>query len=218
MEYTTNGLLDPEADHTKRMYVDMNPFFWGINTPHFRGCIYLSHSNHVTSHMTGNYLLLVFKSGSNLSTEGSIPPNTLLIRRCKNFMFRTKLLWNLALLSECINYLIKTVDLELHGKMMELRDKMVWDSTHVEAICAISPSLHCTMGVIVNQISGSHRDYNNTKGVWAMMFLLGNFKGSEVVFSMPGGKEMTTQFQSDDTILIKTWDVVHEIKNYEGDR
>ena len=92
---------------------------------------------------------------------------------------------------------------------------MVWDSTHVEAICAISPSLHCTMGVIINQISGSHRDYNNTKGVWVMMFLLGNFKGSEVVFSMPGGKEVTIQFQSGDTILIKVWDVVHEIKNYE---
>ena len=163
------------------------------------------------------YLLFVLKSGSNLFTEGFIPPNTLLFRRCKNFIFRTKLLWNLAPLSECMNYLIKTVDLELHDKMVELRDKMVRDSMHVEAICAISPSLYCTMGVIVNQISGSHRDYNNTKGVWVMMFLLGNFKGSEVVFSMPGDKEVTTRFQSGDTILIKVWDVVHEIKNYESD-
>ena len=145
------------------------------------------------------------------------PPNASLVRSCKNFMFGTALLRNLAPLSECMNYLIKTVDPELHGKMVELQDKMVRESAHVEAICAISPSLHCTMGVIVNRISGRHRDYNDAKGVWAVMFVVGNFKGGEAVFSMPGGKEVTTRFQSGDVILIKARDVVHEIRNYEGD-
>lgn len=101
--------------------------------------------------------------------------------------------------------------------MAELREKMIRVSAHVQAICAISPSLHSTVGVIVNRISGRHKDYTDAKGVWAVMFVLGNFKGGEAVFSMGGGKEVTTRFRSGDAVLLKARDVLHEIKHWEGD-
>jgi len=129
----------------------------------------------------------------------------------------TALLRDLAPLSECANYLIKTVDPEMHKKMEELREKMIREAAHVQSICSISPSLHTTLGIIVNRISGRHRDAADGKGVWAVMFVLGNFSGGEAVFSMESGKEVTTRFRSGDVILIKARDVWHEIKHWEGD-
>jgi hypothetical protein len=127
------------------------------------------------------------------------------------------LLRDLAPVSDCMNYLIKTVDPTMHSKMVELREKMVRDSAHVQAICAISPSLHSTLGIIVNRVSGRHRDSKDAQDVWGVMFVLGNFEGGEAVFSMPGGQEVTTRFRSGDVILLKARDVFHEIKNYKGD-
>jgi len=129
----------------------------------------------------------------------------------------TMLLRDLALLSECTNYLIKTVDPEMHKKMEQLQEKMIWEAAHVQSICSISPSLHTTLGIIVNRISSCHRDAADRKGVWAVMFVLGNFRGDEMVFSMESGKEVTIQFWSRDVILIKARDIWHEIKHWEGD-
>jgi len=101
--------------------------------------------------------------------------------------------------------------------MVALREKMVRESAHVQAICAISPSLHATLGVIVNRVSGHHRDSKDAQDVWAVMFVLGNFEGGEAVFNMPGGKKVTTRFRSGDVVVLKARDVFHEIMDYEGD-
>jgi len=88
----------------------------------------------------------------------------------------------------------------------------------MQSICSISLSLHTTLGIIVNRISGHHlRDAADRKSVWVVMFVLGNFRGGEAVFSMESGKKVTTQFRSRDVILIKARDVWYEIKHWEGD-
>ena len=102
----------------------------------------------------------------------------------------------------------------MHKKMVELREKMVRKSAHdVQASCAVSPSLQATSGIIVNRISGAHKDSTDAKGVWAVMFVLGTFQGGEAVFSMTGRKEVTTRFRSGDVVLLKARDMVHEIKH-----
>lgn len=101
--------------------------------------------------------------------------------------------------------------------MVELQNKMIERSAHVQAICAVSPALHTTLGIIVNRLSGRHKDSTDAEGVWTVMFSFGNFKGGEVVFSMPGGKDVTTRFRSGDAILLKARDVVHEIRVWEGE-
>ena len=103
--------------------------------------------------------------------------------------------------------------------MAQLREKMIRESAHVQAICAVTPALHTTLGIIVNRISGFHKDSTDAKGVWAVMFALGYFEGGEAVFSMPSspGKEVTTRFRSGDAVLLKARDVYHEIKHWEGD-
>jgi hypothetical protein len=123
----------------------------------------------------------------------------------------------LAPLSECANYLIKSVDPEVYLKMVALREKMIEKSAHVQAICAISPSLHTTLGIIVNRISGRHTDSTDAKGVWAVMFVLGNFTGGEVVFDKGKKNAVTTRFRSGDVILLKAADVQHEIRHWKGD-
>jgi hypothetical protein len=133
-------------------------------------------------------------------------------------MFGTALLRNLAPLSECANYLIKTVDPKIHSKMVALREKMIRESAHVQAICSISPSLHTTLGIIVNRISGRHTDSNDAKGVWAVMFALGNFTGGEVLFDMGEKKNrVMTRFRSGDVILLKAANVYHEVRHWDGD-
>jgi hypothetical protein len=144
-------------------------------------------------------------------------PNASLVSGCKRFVLGTALLRNLGPVSECANYLIKTVDPKMHSKMVELREKMIRESAHVQAICAVNPSLHTTLGIIVNRISGRHKDSNDAQDVWAVMFVLGNFTGGEAVFSMPDGQEVTTRFKSGDAILLKARNVFHEIKVWEGD-
>ena len=96
---------------------------------------------------------------------------------------------------------------------------MIKESAHVQAICAITPSLHITLGIIVNPRSGRHKDSTDAKGVWTVMFALGNFEGGEVVFSMNKSreKEVTTRFRSGDAVLLKARDVFHEIEHWEGD-
>ncbi len=65
---------------------------------------------------------------------------------------------------------------------------MIRVSAHVQAICAISPSLHSTLGIMVNRLSGRHQDSTDAKDVLAVMCVLGKFKGGEGVFSMADGK------------------------------
>lgn len=105
----------------------------------------------------------------------------------------------------------------MHATMVELLEKMIQASAHVQAICPVNPSLHTTLGIIVNRISGRHRDSNDAKGVFGVMFVLGNFKGGGAVFSMcVMEKEVATRFRSGDAILLKARDIFHEIKVWEG--
>lgn len=101
--------------------------------------------------------------------------------------------------------------------MVELQNDMITRSAHVAAICAISPSLHTNLGIIVNRISGRHKDSTDAEGVWGVMFVFGNFKGGEAVFSMGDKNEVVTRFRTGDAILLKARHVVHEIRVWEGD-
>lgn len=143
-------------------------------------------------------------------------PNLSLVQGCQRFVSGMEVLRDLAPLSECANFLIKTVDREGHEQMAELQKKMIKRSAHVEAICAVSPALHTTLGIIVNRISGRHKDSTDAEGVWGVMFVLGSFKGGEAVFSMTGKKDVTTRFRPGDAVLLKARDVVHEIRVWEG--
>jgi hypothetical protein len=122
----------------------------------------------------------------------------------------------LAPLSICANFLIETVDKDCHWRMGELRKQMIRRSAHVQAICAVSPALHTTLGIIVNRRSGRHKDTRDAKECWSVMFVFGNFEGGEVVLSLDGKKEVVTRFRSGDAIVLKARDLFHEIKVWEG--
>lgn len=126
-----------------------------------------------------------------------------------------KLLDDLSLLSEFSNYLIKTVDEGIHKKMVRLREKMIKSTPHVKAICAVSPSLHSTIGIIVNRRSGPHKDATDAKGSWAVMFVLGKFDGGEVDMEC-SGVSITSRFSTGDVILLRARDVTHSIKEWKG--
>lgn len=127
-----------------------------------------------------------------------------------------ELLKNLAPLADCANYLIRTVDKDSYQKMVKLRNCMVNRSPHVQAICAVTPALHTTLGIIINRRSGRHKDSTDADGFWGVMFVLGDFKGGEIVFSIDGKNEITTRFASGDAILLKARHVFHEIKVWTG--
>ncbi|KAF8162382.1 hypothetical protein BJ912DRAFT_1068847 [Pholiota molesta] len=191
LDFAQEGYLDGAADHTKGDYMTDSPIY---------GCTYLSHSNHATGH-----------------THKRSTPSASLVKGCAAFVDGLDLLKKLAPLSTCANYLIETVDKDCHWKMVKLRKQMIERSAHVQAICAVSPALHTTLGIILNRRSGRHKDTRDAKECWSVMFVFGNFTGGEIILSLDGKEEVVTRFRSGDAIVLKARTLFHEIKTWGGE-
>ncbi len=124
-----------------------------------------------------------------------------------------KLLQDLSSLAELSNYLIKLVDPDIHERMVLLRETMIKRSAHSMAICTVDPSLHTSLGIIVNRRSGTHRDSTDAKDSWAVMFPLGIFSGGDIEFPKLG---LTSRYRSGDVVLLRAREVEHAVKEWSG--
>ena len=206
-------------DHTKGRYLWKYPSFWEGNRPPLCGCIYLSHSSHEIGHTASSLFFLhsrtkiiLFKQNEDSTVNASLVG-------CGRYKEGMKFLDEMVPLADCANLLIKTVDKKCFDKLSSLREKMIKQSPHVKSICAVTPSLHSTFGVVSNRISGRHRDSKDAAGIWAVIFVIGSFTGGEMIFSMTeeNNKDVIVPFKSGDAILLKARDVYHEVKVWDGD-
>ncbi|PPQ85955.1 hypothetical protein CVT26_012662 [Gymnopilus dilepis] len=190
--------LAVNADHTGGEYITVpTPPWWTHDEP-FQGAVYLSHSNHVSGH-----------------THEPSMPSASLLGTCSKYVQGMKLLDDLSLLSHYANYLIKAVDRPMYDNMVALRERMIARSPHVKSICAVSPALHSTIGVIVNRRSGNHRDAKDAKDSWAIMFVFGSFEGGEVDLTYKTSR-FVSRFSNGDAIVLRAGQVHHCIREWKG--
>ena len=142
-------------------------------------------------------------------------PSGSLVGSCAKFVQGMQVLDDLALLSHFANKLIKTVDIGMYQQMVDLRETMIAQSPHVKAICSVSPSLHSTVGIILNRQSGNHRDATDAQDSWAVMFVFGQFEGGEVDLAYEGNK-YSCRFSNGDAIVLRAGEVEHRIRQWQG--
>lgn len=128
-------------------------------------------------------------------------------------MSGTLILSQLQDISRQVNYILKVVDEGFHDKLLYLRNKLEREEPYFKCLAAVDPSLHMTVGMVVNRTSGRHKDGNDVKDGWAVTVCLGDHSEGDLEF---GEHKVRTRFKMGDVILLKARDLLHAVKPWKG--
>ncbi|TDL13271.1 hypothetical protein BD410DRAFT_735567, partial [Rickenella mellea] len=124
-----------------------------------------------------------------------------------------RLIRDLGFISKCMNALTEAIDADFAKKLKILREKVIAASGFADALSSIDPLLMEGRCLIFNRRTTIHRDESDPPEAWALLFVVGSFKGGSMHFPELG---LRVRFLPGDVIAMRGQVLEHEVEVWGG--
>lgn len=155
-----------------------------------------------------------FFSDRNIKHKGELVPSPESFKTGGAFARTAELYRQFSLLSMKINECIKLVDPIFFDALTQLHRKATAKHASLAAWTSVDPLLLEGRELLLNRISGRHRDHQDPKLAYAGLYAAGNFKSGGSIFFPQ--LNLRVRLLPGDFVLLRGRVLEHEIEAWEG--